>query len=106
MQTGCVMPLHNETVPRLFLELGRRLGRFLKPTLSFVIVKRHGGYCNSRQASVGAGSCGEGRPRQSKPSEARQLPVAMVTLDSLAEPLPGRTRSPSPILSGNGSGRG
>jgi hypothetical protein len=44
------MPLNNKAVPRLFLKLGRRLGRFLKPPLSFVFVKRHGGYCNSVEA--------------------------------------------------------
>ncbi len=41
------MALDDKAVPRFLFDLRRRLGRFLKTPLSFVLVKRHGGYCNS-----------------------------------------------------------
>jgi len=64
VQARCGVALDAKAAPRLFFQLGRRLGRFLEAPFAFVFVERHGGYCNSgfriREASVKGGSCASG----------------------------------------------
>src|SRR5712692_939227 len=75
VQPRRVMALHDKAVLRLFFELRRRLGRFLKPPFSFVLVERHGGYCSPLVSDTRPRSlCRDSRTRLSKPSAARQLP--------------------------------
>src|ERR1022692_3604535 len=47
MQARRMVALDNETMLRLLVDLGRRLGRCLEAAFSLVLVERHGGYCNA-----------------------------------------------------------